>query len=329
MVPFPDVKIGNDEPLYNIGVVSRMTGISMATLRAWERRYEFPTAKRTSGGHRLYSERDIIQLQWVKERIEEGMQTSQSIIALHRQEQAGRNVPGIYDTIPEKVLPIEEVRADEVKTFIQTYRDRLFNALTMQDTQHSDEILGEVLTVSIPEVLILEIMAPVLSRIGEEWENGGLSIATEHIATNYIRHRLLMWMLNGPPPLKTTPIVLACAPGEWHEGSLLMIGALLRRRRWPVAYLGQSLPLPDLANFVRTIKPAFTVLVAMTEASAQNLQDWPNWMPEIAQNEKSTIGYGGRLFVEQPAWQTKLQGVYLGNTIEEGITNVEMILRHQ
>ncbi len=32
----------NNEPLYNIGVVSRMTGISMATLRAWERRYEFP-----------------------------------------------------------------------------------------------------------------------------------------------------------------------------------------------------------------------------------------------------------------------------------------------
>ncbi len=37
-----DMDIVNEEPLYNIGVVSRMTGISMATLRAWERRYKFP-----------------------------------------------------------------------------------------------------------------------------------------------------------------------------------------------------------------------------------------------------------------------------------------------
>ena len=54
----------NDEPLYNIGVVSRMTGISMATLRAWERRYEFPDSERTAGGHRLYSENDVLRLRW-------------------------------------------------------------------------------------------------------------------------------------------------------------------------------------------------------------------------------------------------------------------------
>ena len=67
MSPLPDVTIGSEEPLYNIGVVSRMTGISMATLRAWERRYDFPSARRTMGGHRLYSEKDIMQLRWVRD----------------------------------------------------------------------------------------------------------------------------------------------------------------------------------------------------------------------------------------------------------------------
>ena len=69
MVTLPDVHLGSDEPLYNIGVVSRMTGVSMATLRAWERRYNFPNSERTSGGHRLYSENDVLQLRWVKDRI--------------------------------------------------------------------------------------------------------------------------------------------------------------------------------------------------------------------------------------------------------------------
>ncbi len=73
MTSLVQIHTGSEEPLYNIGVVSRMTKISMATLRAWERRYEFPESKRTMGGHRLYSEKDIIRLRWVKERVDEGM----------------------------------------------------------------------------------------------------------------------------------------------------------------------------------------------------------------------------------------------------------------
>ena len=52
----------SEEPIYNIGVVARMTGIPVATLRVWERRYQFPTAERTEGGHRLYSERELVRL---------------------------------------------------------------------------------------------------------------------------------------------------------------------------------------------------------------------------------------------------------------------------
>jgi len=44
-------------PLYNIGVVTRITGVPIATLYAWERRYGFPDAIRTAGGHRLYRKR--------------------------------------------------------------------------------------------------------------------------------------------------------------------------------------------------------------------------------------------------------------------------------
>src|SRR5512147_3135227 len=92
MASVSETQSGSGVPLYNIGVVSRMTGISMATLRAWERRYDFPESKRTVGGHRLFTERDIIRLRWVKQRIDAGMQTSQAIHALQHQEQTGQPV---------------------------------------------------------------------------------------------------------------------------------------------------------------------------------------------------------------------------------------------
>jgi MerR family transcriptional regulator, light-induced transcriptional regulator len=321
MPPLPDVSVGNEDPLYNIGVVARMTGVSMATLRAWERRYKFPASERTAGGHRLYSEKDVMRLRWVKDRIDEGMQTAQAINALRHQEQTGNL------TLVEILPPgMTEERPDRSGAHLNSYQEQLLGTLLERDLGAADCVLGEALAISSPEQLILEVIGPSMAQVGDAWEAGKISVATEHLATNYLRQRLLMWMVSGPPPKPVSPIVLACAPEEWHEGSLLILGALLRRRRWPVSYLGQALPLADLSEFVRDLRPALVVLVAMTEASANRLLDWPQWMPEIAQTGKPVISYGGRVFETQPEWRLKMTGFYLGGNFPEGLHNIERLL---
>jgi len=135
-----------------------------------------------------------------------------------------------------------------------------------------------------------------------------------------------MWMVSGPPPRATNPVLLACGPNEWHEGSLLILGSMLRRRRWPVAYLGQAVPLPDLANIVKELRPSMIVLIAMTENAASELSEWPQWLPEIAQSGKPPLGYGGRIFRLQPEWRIRMAGQYLGDNFRDGLTNIERIL---
>jgi DNA-binding transcriptional MerR regulator len=312
----------NHDPLYNIGVVTRMTAISMATLRAWERRYNFPEASRTSGGHRLYSEHDIVRLRWVKSRIDEGMQTAQAIQALRHQEELGLDSQG-YDS--EAASGQQTATID--RSSVEVYQMRLFDALESRNLQTAETILGEALAITSPEDLILHVIGPVFNKIGEAWENGKLNVATEHMATNFLRQRLLMWMVSGPPPRVVKPIVLACAPDEWHEGSILMIGALLRRQRWPVSYLGQAVPLDELALFIQDINPSAVVIVAMTENSAEKLLDWPEQMPQAAETGQPKVCYGGRIFSLDPDWQSKMPGEYLGNTIEQGIKNLENLLQ--
>ena len=321
----------SNEPLYNIGVVARMTGISMATLRAWERRYDFPESQRTMGGHRLFSERDVLRLRWVKGRIGEGMQTAQAINALRHQEQTGHLVLTEHELINEQVGGHSSAEFGtkpngELKGFLPVSQERLLDALSRRSIPDADEVMAEALAVSTPEDLILHVIGPTLGQFGDLWEKGQITVATEHLATNYLRHRLLMWMISGPPPQNSKPIVLACAPEEWHEGSLLILGAILRRRRWLVSYLGQAVPLPDLASYIQDIKPSLVVAVAMTEHSSSLLIDWPNWMPEAAQKNNPIFGYGGRIFVEQPEWRLKMRGVFLGNTFEEGIRTIERLL---
>lgn len=318
-----DVLGAIDHPLYNIGAVTRMTGISIATLRAWERRYGFPQSGRTEGGHRLYSERDVARLRWIKSRIDQGMQTSQAIQALHHQEAAGRfSDAGLAVTAMElQAQPLPAASSQDV------FRDQLVHALVHHDADKADQIMAEALPVLRPEGLILDVIGPALVMIGDGWECKDISVATEHFATNYLRQCLLMWLISGPPAYDTRPIVLACAPGEWHEGGLLMAAALLRRRRWPVAYLGQAVPLPDLARFVRDTRPIVVAIAALTEDTARALADWPLYLAGAAQMGRPVICFAGRVFDQHPEWRSRVPGTFLGATLREGIETIERLLQ--
>jgi DNA-binding transcriptional MerR regulator len=311
---------GSAEPLYNIGAVVRMVGVPEATLRAWERRYGFPQPDRTGGGHRLYSESQVRRLQWVKAQIDDGMQTRQAVRALQALEKEGR--------IPE--LPLISRAAVEWKeesTSLAVFQECLTRILLTHDTERADQMLGEVLALYSLEDLILEVVRPTLADIGRAWEKGRATVATEHLTTHYLRHRLLAWMLTGPMPHRVRPIVLACAPGEWHEGSLLILGALLRRQRWPVAYLGQSVPLSDLATFVEEIRPPAVVFVAMAEEPALALIEWPRWFPESVRGGRPVMTFGGLIFSEQPEWRDKVPGTFLGSTLREGVERLDRLMR--
>ena len=314
-----DEQTASEAPLYNIGIVSRMTGIPMATLRIWERRYGFPHSARTAGGHRLYSEHEVLRLRWIKARHDEGMQPRQAIQAMQHLEREGR--------FPEAPLaPITHVQQKENGVSLAVFRENFTAALLAHDVPRADQLLGQMMALVPLEDLVLDVIVPTIADIGVAWVEGRATIAAEHLATHYLRHRLVMWTLTGPPAHPVRPVVLACAPGELHEGSLLALGVLLRRQRWPVAYLGQTVPLPDLANLVQEVKPPAVVWVAMMEESARALAEWPRWFPEAARTKRPAIAFGGRVFSEQPEWRDRVPGIFLGATLQEGLDRLQQLL---
>src|SRR3712207_3544429 len=69
----------SSEPRYNTKAVVRETGVPADTFRAWERRYGVPIPHRTATGQRLYSERDIAIIRWLRDRTAEGLTISQAV----------------------------------------------------------------------------------------------------------------------------------------------------------------------------------------------------------------------------------------------------------
>jgi len=304
----------NNEAVFIIGVVARMTGIPENTLRIWQRRYDFPASDRTGGGHRLFSAYEVARIQWVKQRIDEGMQTRNAIHALQQHEETGQAVDSAHESLPSSHMPVSSA----------TTREQLLEALIALDKHQADMIIGDALAIHSLEQLVLAIIAPTYAAIGQAWEEQRISIATEHFATNYLRQKLQTWMQMAPPEYPVRPVVLACAPGELHEGGLLMLGLLLQRLRWPVVYLGQSVDLPDLISFVEKITPSMIIFVAMTEASAQALSQWPQW---LSHKQAPIVAYAGYIFAHDPVWIERVPGVYLGNTLLDGLNTANDLLR--
>jgi len=306
------------EAIFNIGAVSRMTGIPIASLHAWERRYGFPhSSARTPGGHRLYSEKDVLRLRSVKAQIDRGITAHQAVLTVQKMDLADQ-FPS--DSSKDAPSPIAIPSAPS-----PAGHDQLSQALYEHDLARADQLLAEMLAFTSPEDITLNVIRPVLSELGTAWAEGGISVSDEHLASNYLRHRLLMWMVTGPAARPGNPIVLACGPGELHEGGLLMLGVLLRRQGWPIAYLGQDVPFADLAVFLEQIQPKAVVLVGMLEKTARLLADWPTWIKQI--EGKPIVTFAGRAFVIQPELKNLLPGIYLGESIQDGLAKLEELLR--
>src|SRR2546423_12266965 len=56
----------------NIAALAHRTGVAAETLRKWEQRYQILLPSRTAGGQRRYSERDVVRVEWLRERLGEG-----------------------------------------------------------------------------------------------------------------------------------------------------------------------------------------------------------------------------------------------------------------
>ena len=71
------------QDLFPIREVSRLTGVNPVTLRAWERRYGLIRPTRTESGHRLYSMADVEAVRSILSWTERGVAVSKvgSILA--------------------------------------------------------------------------------------------------------------------------------------------------------------------------------------------------------------------------------------------------------
>lgn len=310
-----DVNRLRSVPEYNTRAVVQKTGVPADTFRAWERRYGLPRPTRTAGNQRLYSERDIAVIAWLREQTRDGLSISRAVAHVERALDTGETFPQQNGT-PPKLAPRD--LPDDVGHRYVVMTERLVNALLSYDAETAGQVVEEASALLPMEQICLGILQPALADIGERWSRGEIPVSVEHFASGFVLRRVGA-LFNASRPESGNPTVLtACAEGELHEVGLLIMSLLLSQHGFRVVHLGANVPTADLQQAVTRIKPDAILLAASTEPVARHLagevEDLTAWLAAYSLNGKTPLlCVGGRAFVSEPALREGLAAHYLGD----------------
>lgn len=254
-----------DDPKFTIRAVSEKTGIQPVTLRAWERRHEVLSPHRADNRYRLYSERDIAILRWLKHRIDEGTSISNAVSELRSM--TNRNV--WPEAIPQAPSQVSSATNSAPPSY---YARQLYNTLIRHDEGRAGDLLRDAHARFDLLTVCQEVIIPALREIGDAWYRGDIRVTTEHFASAYLRGKLLS-LLQAYPTKRGAPLILiGCAPMEQHELGTLMMAVLLRSEGYRIEYLGPDIPIEDLAEYARYEHPDMIILSATSESSAREMR---------------------------------------------------------
>jgi methanogenic corrinoid protein MtbC1 len=298
---------------YNMKVVMHETGLNAETLRAWERRYGLPKPERTSGGHRLYTRRDIQMLNWLSERQKEGLSISRAVDSWRSLEAAGQDPLLAYLSQSQPV----EFGGAVFEKFCQAW----VNACLDFNEQAAEQIFAQAFGLFAPERVCVDLIQRGVSMIGDDWYAGKASVQQEHFASALAMRRLYSLIAASPAPTRPGRILAVCPAGEQHEFGLLLLVLFLRRRGWEVVYLGADVPLLRLETALQAANPFLVVSVAQTLPSAASLRK----MGEFLASRDFRMAYAGGIIFSQPNMRDFIPGFYLGRAFPEAIQTVEYL----
>ena len=236
-------------------MVSKLTGLGIDTLRAWERRHGAVTPIRDDRG-RMYTEADIARLRLLRGAVEHG----HSIGRL-----AGLTETELRQlTDQNRVSPPPEA-PPAPRTAIDTAA--LTAALQKYDSTGIDQQISRLAAVLPPLELLRDVLMPVLAQVGDDWHQGPARIAHEHLMSSTMRNILGSFLRLYSRPDVSTRLLFATPAGERHEIGTLGAAMLAASSGLGVAYLGPDLPAREIVDSVRPAG-AHVLVLGLTATAA-------------------------------------------------------------
>ena len=241
---------------YSIKELEKLSGVKAHTIRIWEQRYQLLEPQRTDTNIRKYDDASLKKLLNVATLLRYGNKISriaaltdeslQNLVLEHTEER-----PGVEDVIDKLVVNMIELNE---KRFV--------------------EIFGQALKLHGPESVYLEVIYPFLEKIGILWQAGAINPAQEHFISCIIRQKLIAAIdeLDETWESEKDAFLLFLPENEMHELGLLFCYYILKKRGYPVIYLGPNVPIQDLEEVAKIRQPEAMLTAYVNPVSKSELK---------------------------------------------------------
>ncbi len=344
----PDLEMYSDTPMFNTKSVVQQTGVPGPTLRAWERRYTLLSPERAHNTYRLYSERDVVIIRWLKERVDAGMTISQAIVLFrhkhdekHNEHKLSSEQLMLEEIETQQTSPItsrSEVSANVISSTngqtqspfpiiysMRLMQERLVEAFNQLDESQANMIMGSMLAIYPLDQLCTELITPTMWHIGQLWADGAITVSVEHFASNFFRALLTNLLHVMPIAMDAPTAIVCCAPGEPHELASLMLALFLRRSGIRVVYLGQNIEIDGLLQSVRKLSPTLLCISLTMPAYLSGLIELAHKLEELPP-PRPIFAFGGQVFAYNTHVIPHIPGVYLAGELKTIVAQLHTMI---
>ena len=262
--------------MYTIKQAAVRTGLSVPTIRVWERRYGVVRPDRTPAGYRIYDEAAIARLiamrTLVTEKGWQPRQAAQRVLepGVDLASLAGAPTPTDPLTAPSRATaePESDLIAGAGGGAPAARGPALVTAFVSAaralDVPAMERILDESFAAQRFELAIERVVSPALRAIGSAWAEGGIDVGAEHAASETVRRRLARFFDAAGLGDRVPQVVVGLPPGGHHEIGAFAFAVAARRAGLDVLYLGADVPLESWRRTARETGAPIVVLGVVT-----------------------------------------------------------------
>lgn len=230
--------------MYTIKHAAELVGVSVSTLRAWERRYGVAAPTRTEAGYRLYDDEAVRALRLMQRLVTDGWSARQAA------EETARRIGERVSSAPAPGAGADI--ADDVDALVRVAEDL--------DTSGLAALLDRQFSTASFESVADRWLLPAVHELGLAWEAGRVSVAGEHLVAHGIGRRLSAAYEAAGVAARGPRILVGLPPGARHEIAILAFAVAARRAGMNATYLGADVPHADWAPAVGVSRAECVVL---------------------------------------------------------------------
>jgi DNA-binding transcriptional MerR regulator/methanogenic corrinoid protein MtbC1 len=244
--------------MYTIRQAAKLSGVSEATLRAWERRYGVVSPRRTEAGYRVYDDASLAVVSTMRRLIDAGWAPREAGRAICEGEASALVAAS---TVP---TPTANASSTGEQSDAVDWSRRFAASAGKMDMAAAEECLDAGFALGSFEHVIDTWLSPTLEALGDAWARGELDAAAEHAASHAVHRRLAAAFQAAGSRPRGPAVVVGLPPGSLHELGALAFATALRRLGHNVLYLGADVPLASWRTAVQAHGARAAVLAVPT-----------------------------------------------------------------